>query len=96
MKQQEVVSYSIQLNVQCLPENFATLCANGSGQAKSPVGESGKELTYRNSKVHRVETGFVLQAGDFVMGNGAGGESIFGRGKKFKDGACVQSDANSR
>ncbi|EJK57043.1 hypothetical protein THAOC_22959 [Thalassiosira oceanica] len=28
--------------------------------------------------------GFVLQAGDFVMGNGAGGESVFG--KKFKDG----------
>jgi len=64
-------------------ENFATLCANGSGQSKCPVGESGKELTYRNSKVHRVERGFVLQAGDFVMGNGAGGESVFG--KKFKD-----------
>ena len=71
-------------------ENFATLCANGSsfgdpkGKAKPPpIGESGKPLTYRDSKVHRVVAGFVLQGGDFVFGNGSGGESVFG--KKFKD-----------
>ena len=71
-------------------ENFATLCANGSafgdskGKAKPPpLGESGKPLTYRDSKVHRVIPGFILQGGDFVFGNGSGGESVFG--KKFKD-----------
>jgi peptidylprolyl isomerase len=70
-------------------ENFSTLCANGSsfGTTKpkpAPMGESGKPLTYRDSKVHRVQPGFVVQGGDFVFGNGSGGESIF-NGKKFKD-----------
>ncbi|KAI2489718.1 hypothetical protein MHU86_24863 [Fragilaria crotonensis] len=49
-----------------------------------PTGESGKPMTYRGSTVHRIQTDFVLQAGDFVKGNGSAGESIFG-GKKFKD-----------
>jgi peptidylprolyl isomerase len=71
-------------------ENFATLCANGSSfpnNSKSkpaPMGESGKPLTYRNTQVHRVIPGFVLQGGDFVFGNGSGGESVFGK-KVFKD-----------
>jgi cyclophilin family peptidyl-prolyl cis-trans isomerase len=63
-------------------ENFATLCANPA----SVKGEaSGKPLTYKQSAVHRVVPGFVLQGGDVVFGNGTGGESIFGGGKKFKD-----------
>jgi cyclophilin family peptidyl-prolyl cis-trans isomerase len=72
-------------------ENFATLCANGSvlpgtkEKAKpAPIGESGKPLTYRGSTIHRVIPGFVIQGGDFVMGNGSAGESIY-NGKKFKD-----------
>mmetsp|Transcript_2700 Transcript_2700/g.5218 ORF Transcript_2700/g.5218 Transcript_2700/m.5218 type:complete len:334 (+) Transcript_2700:244-1245(+) len=76
-------------------ENFATLCTNGgnsldsncSGSKKNipaPVGESGKELTYRNSSIHRVVPKFIVQGGDFVFGNGSGGESIY-NGKKFKD-----------
>ena len=77
-------------------ENFATLCLNGSllpsqqsqgGKTKikpPPIGECGKPLTYRNSAVHRIEPGFVIQAGDFVKCNGSGGESIY-NGKKFKD-----------
>eukprot|EP00547_Thalassionema_nitzschioides_P017967 CAMPEP_0194252444 /NCGR_PEP_ID=MMETSP0158-20130606/27633_1 /TAXON_ID=33649 /ORGANISM="Thalassionema nitzschioides, Strain L26-B" /LENGTH=383 /DNA_ID=CAMNT_0038989861 /DNA_START=20 /DNA_END=1168 /DNA_ORIENTATION=- len=71
--------------------NFATLCANGSSvfgkTAKikpAPIGESGKPLTYRNSIVHRIVPGFICQGGDFVFGNGSGGESIY-NGKKFKD-----------
>ena len=65
-------------------ENFATLCANGSGGNKAPLGQCGKPLTYRDSTIHRIIPGFVMQGGDFVFGNGSGGESIFG-GKKFKD-----------
>ena len=58
--------------------------ANETGKKKSvPIGECGKPLTYKNSTVHRVIPGFVVQGGDFVFGNGSGGESIFG--KKFKD-----------
>lgn len=50
----------------------------------APIGESGKELTYRNSFLHRVVKGFIVQGGDFVFGNGSGGESIY-NGKRFKD-----------
>jgi len=74
-------------------ENFATLCTNGGNSLDignnnkkikpSPIGESGKEMTYRNSIIHRVEKDFIIQGGDFVFGNGSGGESIYG--KKFKD-----------
>jgi cyclophilin family peptidyl-prolyl cis-trans isomerase len=71
-------------------ENFATLCSNGSllpgqsGKAKpAPIGESGRPMTYRGSRMHRCVPGFILQGGDYVLGNGAGGSSIFG--KKFKD-----------
>jgi cyclophilin family peptidyl-prolyl cis-trans isomerase len=78
-------------------ENFATLCGiNSSSSSKSggkdhkspspPIGASGKPMTYQNSAVHRVIPGFILQGGDFVFGNGSGGESIFGgKGGKFKD-----------
>jgi len=79
-------------------ENFATLCFNGSStvltgdgavisgsKPKPPaIGECGKPLTYRNSIVHRIVPGFIVQCGDFVFGNGSGGESIY-NGKKFKD-----------
>lgn len=65
-------------------QNFATLCWNGSDKKPPPIGESGKPLTYRNSTVHRVIPQFILQGGDYVFGNGSGGESIF-NGKKFKD-----------
>lgn len=61
-------------------ENFLALCRN---PANAPAGESGKPQTYVGCPVHRVQSGFVLQAGDFVFGTGSGGESVFG--KKFKD-----------
>ena len=50
----------------------------------APIGESGKPLSYKNCNVHRIVPGFIVQGGDFVFGNGSGGESIF-NGKKFKD-----------
>jgi peptidylprolyl isomerase len=85
----------VQLDWSTAPlacENFATLCGQGSAAAgyekggkkkPIPMGESGKPLSYKNSVVHRVVPQFILQGGDFVFGNGSGGESIYG--KKFKD-----------
>lgn len=77
-------------------ENFSTLCLNGSSPTQLPgqkiqkpkpvpIGDSGKPLTYRGCKVHRVVPGFVLQGGDFVLENGSGGECVFNNKKTFKD-----------
>jgi peptidylprolyl isomerase len=59
-------------------ENFRALCAGDKGNTPD-----GVKLSFKGSKFHRVIPGFMIQGGDFTLGNGRGGVSIYGG--KFPD-----------
>ncbi|KAJ4850608.1 hypothetical protein Tsubulata_024338 [Turnera subulata] len=54
-------------------ENFRALCTGKNGK-----GESGKALHYRGTPFHRIVSGFVIQGGDIIHGDGKGSDSIYG------------------
>ncbi len=60
-------------------ENFRGLCTGEYGQGKI----SKKKLYFKGSRMHRIVDDQFIQGGDFIYGNGSGGESIYG--EKFKD-----------
>jgi hypothetical protein len=50
---------------------------------KKGVGKSGKPLHYKGSTFHRIIRSFMIQAGVLTLGDGRGGESVYG--EKFAD-----------
>ncbi|XP_058115705.1 peptidyl-prolyl cis-trans isomerase CYP21-1 [Magnolia sinica] len=54
-------------------DNFRALCTGEMGK-----GVSGKSLHYKGTPFHRIISGFVIQGGDTVHGDGRGSESIYG------------------
>ena len=70
-------------------ENFFTLCTGKKGNGET----TGKPFHYKNSTFHRVIPNFVLQGGDFTLGNERDRELIYG-GKfpdKFENGIMEHS-----
>ena len=65
-------------------ENFRHLCVCDNGTTSN-----GIQRCYKGSKFHRVVPGFVIQGGDYTLGNGCGGESIYGG--SFNDESFVVS-----
>ncbi|XP_013629329.1 PREDICTED: peptidyl-prolyl cis-trans isomerase CYP21-1-like isoform X2 [Brassica oleracea var. oleracea] len=54
-------------------ENFRALCTGEKGKASS-----GKPLHYKGTQFHRIVSGFVVQGGDIIHGDGKGSDSIYG------------------
>ncbi|KAB2043244.1 hypothetical protein ES319_D01G002700v1 [Gossypium barbadense] len=54
-------------------ENFRALCTGEKGK-----GAKGKALHYKGTPFHRIISGFVVQGGDIIHGDGRGSESIYG------------------
>jgi peptidylprolyl isomerase len=57
-------------------QNFLSLCVGDKSTPEKP-------LTFKGNKFHRIIKNFMCQGGDITMGDGTGGESIYG--SRFDD-----------
>jgi peptidylprolyl isomerase len=55
-------------------ENFRCLCTGERGASK----RTGKALSFKGTRFHRIANNFMIQGGDITYDNGTGGESIYG------------------
>lgn len=62
-------------------ENFRALVTGEKGK-----GKGGQPLHFKGSPVHRIIPGFMAQAGDITLGNGMGGESVYGESFAVRNG----------
>jgi peptidyl-prolyl isomerase G (cyclophilin G) len=60
-------------------ENFRSLCTGERGTGLT----TKRPLHFQGAKFHRIIPGFMCQGGDFELGDGRGGESVYGG--KFND-----------
>lgn len=60
-------------------KNFEELCRSTTTAPNDSV-----TMSYRNSPMHRIIPGFMVQGGDFTRQNGTGGRAIYGNGR-FED-----------
>ena len=63
------IEFELYKDVPETAENFKCLCTGEKGVG--PLG--GKPLHYKGSHFHRIEPGFMVQAGDITAGDGTGG-----------------------
>ena len=72
-------------------QNFRALCTGECGRSAA---FGSPPLHYKGCRVHRIVPDQILQAGDFTMGDGRGGESIYGR--QFADESFEGSAGSHR